>query len=183
MSSIMFSHAFQNIPSDKTNVIGLLLLQLVGIDGNLTTFPIAYALLLSQTQDTFWWVFEQFQAAAGSEICRVVEWNIGDEDPGQVAALDRSKVGVFCLSTMKALSRCPYLIMARTQRPIRSRFCSPCPCIFIMCDVFVCCRISSPMLPRGYVPGTKQQTFASHFGGRGPQKLTIITSRKSSGGW
>jgi hypothetical protein len=82
--------------TDRTNKNALPLLQLVGADGNLSTFSISHALILSHDNDVYRWIFgklrDVLQAAAGDDACSAVEWIIGDEDSGQVKALDSIKV-------------------------------------------------------------------------------------------
>ena len=67
------------------------LLQLVGVDGNLSTFAFGFAVMYDETIASFEWVFSHFLEAYGKEACEAVQMVMGDEDHGQNGGYERAK--------------------------------------------------------------------------------------------
>lgn len=88
------------------------LLQLVGVDGNFSSFPFGYALMYSETADSFEWVFRQVLAAYGEGVCKAVHMLMGDEDPAQNTAFERVKQ--VCFFALRFLSNnLPHCLISR----------------------------------------------------------------------
>lgn len=75
----------------KTNNKAMPLLQIVGVDGNLSTFPIGFAVMYDETIESFQWVFSHFVEVYGKDACEAVHMVMGDEDHGQNGAFERVK--------------------------------------------------------------------------------------------
>lgn len=61
----------------------------MGVDGNMSTFTIGYAVMYDETAESFQWVFSHFIDAYGKGACESVHMVMGDEDHGQNAGFER----------------------------------------------------------------------------------------------
>jgi hypothetical protein len=101
--------------TDKTNNKGLLLLQLVGVDGNFSTFTAAYALVMSSTERVFSWIFECCSETFGAPACAAVGWLLADADAAIHAALNKAIVCTVCLSIWQSFC----FVLGLIDTPIR----------------------------------------------------------------